>query len=616
MLVQAATGRVPAIVTRARTTATSLRFVMWREILSGAGALGAGDPRCYQAADRRAKGAQATLGKTLRPRRDQVYSTVMSGASAGAGRGTSGDFDFDVVVVGSGFGGSVAALRLAERGYAVLVAEKGKRWRPEDFPVSNWSVPRSFWLPWVGCYGTWGLHLFRDFLILHGVGVGGGSLLYANTHLEPDDTVWDDPLWKELEDWRRVMPPHYATARRILGSAPSPRLGAGDEALRRVAARRGLGHTFRPTDVGVFFGEPDVEVDDPYFGGDGPRRTGCTFCGGCMVGCRPGAKNTLDKNYLHLAERRGARVIPETQVDLVEPLEGGGYRLRWHRSTDRVVKERGAWTARQVVVAGGVLGTTSLLLDCKRKGALPRLSDQLGNYVRTNSEALLGITTRGRSDLWEGVAIQAEAHLDARTRMEMVRFQKGSDVLLLLGTALTDGGGAPRQLAWLAGMLRRPLDALRAHTPWGKAARSNVLLVMQTNDNHTRLLQRRQAYWPFRPTLSSHPPEGQQRIPSYIPIANEVARELGRELDAVPQSTLNEVLLDQATTAHILGGCAIAGRPEDGVVDSRFEVFGYPGLYVMDASVIGANLGANPSLTIAALAEYACSKLPPAGERR
>jgi cholesterol oxidase len=538
------------------------------------------------------------------------------GSAVGSAKGRPPqDFDADVVIVGSGFGGAVAALRLTELGYRVWVVEKGKRWRPEDFPRTNWNIPRSFWLPWVGCYGIWGMHVFRDFLILHGIGVGGGSLLYANTHLSPDETVWDDPLWKELEDWRRVMPPHYATARRMLGSVPTPRLGAGDEALRRIAERRGLGHTFHPTDVGVFFGQPDVEVDDPFFGGAGPRRTGCTFCGGCMIGCRPGAKNTLDKNYLYLAEKRGAKVIPETYVDDIMPLAGGGYALRWRRSTDRVLKQGGVFKARKVVVAGGVLGTTSLLLDCKRRGSLPKLSDQLGNYVRTNSEALLGITSRDRTDLWEGVAIQAEVHVDARTRMEMVHFQKGSDVLLLLGTALTDGGnGSPRQLRWLRNLFRHPLLGLRAHKPWGKAERSNVLLVMQTNDNHTRLLQRRQVYWPFRPTLSSRPPEGQERIPSYIPIANQVARELGHELDAVPQSTINEVLLDQSTTAHILGGCAIAGRPEEGVIDSRFEVFGYPGLYVMDASVIGANLGANPSLTITALAEYGCSKFPPAGE--
>ncbi len=538
----------------------------------------------------------------------------MNGDSAQRGSSAGGDFDTDVIVVGSGFGGSVAALRFAEKGYRVLVVEKGKRWQPEDFPESNWNLRKSFWLPGLGCHGTWAFHIFRDFLILYGVGVGGGSLLYANTHLEPAATVWDDPLWRELEDWRRVMPPFYATARRMLGSVPTPKLGPGDEALKRVAERRGFGHTFHPTDVGVFFGEPDVEAPDPYFSGDGPARRGCTWCGACMIGCRVGAKNTLDKNYLYLAERRGARIMPETEVELVEPLDGGGYRLRWRRSTSLAMPERGTFTARRVVLSGGVLGSVPLLLECRRRGALPDLSAQLGNYVRTNSEALLGITSRSRKDLWEGVAIQAEVHVDERTRMEMVHFRKGSDVVLLLGTALTDGGpGAPRQARWVRNLFRHPLLGLRAHVPWGKAERSNVLLVMQTNDNHTRLYTRRAPWWPFGRVLSSQPPAGQERIPSYIPIANEVARELGRELDAVPQSTLNEVLLDQSTTAHILGGCAIAGTPDEGVIDANFEVFGYPGLYVMDATVIGANLGANPSLTITALAEYACSKVPAAG---
>jgi cholesterol oxidase len=540
---------------------------------------------------------------------------TMNDRSGHAAARHTGDFDTDVIVVGSGFGGSVAALRLCERGYRVLILEKGKRWRPEDFPTTNWNLRRSFWLPWVGCYGTWALHLFRDVLVLHGVGVGGGSLLYANTHLSPDETVWDDPLWREVEDWRRVMPPYYATARRMLGSVPSPRVGPGDEALRRVAERKGFGHTFHPTSVGVFFGEPDVEVEDPYFGGDGPRRRGCTWCGACMVGCRVGAKNTLDRNYLWLAEGKGARVLPETEVEVIEPLPGGGYRVVWRRSTRRIGGERGAFRARKVVVSGGVMGTVPLLLDCARRGALPHLSPQLGNYVRTNSEALLGITSRSRTDLWQGVAIQAEVHVDERTRMEMVHFPKGSDVMMLLGTILTDGGShAPRQLRWIGNALRHPLTTSFAHKPWGKAEHSEVLLVMQTNDNHTRLVKKRRVLWPFTPTLASRPPEGQKRIPSYIPIANEVARELGDELDAVPQSTLNEVILDQSTTAHILGGCAIAGTPDQGVIDGNFEVFGYPGLYVMDATVIGANLGANPSLTITALAEYACSRIPPAGE--
>ncbi len=526
-----------------------------------------------------------------------------------------GDVDIDFAIVGSGFGGSVAALRLAEKGYRVVVLEKGKRWRTEDLPATNWNVPKSFWFPWVSCYGLWALHLLRDVLVLHGVGVGGGSLLYANTHLQPTDTVWDDPRWKDAEDWRRVMPEHYATARRMLGSATNPRLGPADEALREAARRRARDGTYHAAEVGVFFGESGVEADDPFFGGSGPRRVGCTFCGGCMTGCRVGAKNTLDKNYLHLAERAGVEVIPETMVELVEPLEGGGYRLRWRRSTDRLFAQRGALTARRVVLAGGVLGTVPLLLDSARKGGLANLSPMVGSFVRNNSEALLGITSRSRRDLWEGVAITSEVEMDETTRMEPVHFTRGADVMLLLGTLLTDGGpGVPRQLRWLGSVLRHPVRLLRVTCPVGKASRSVILLVMQTNDNHTRLVQRRRLLWPFRPTVTSEPPPGQQRVPSYIPLANEVARELGAALDAEPQSTLNEVLLDVPTTAHILGGAVIGRDAGAGVVDASSRVFGAPGLYVMDGSVIGANLGVNPSLTITALTEHACSRIPPRGE--
>jgi cholesterol oxidase len=528
--------------------------------------------------------------------------------------GSASSFDTDVAIIGSGFGGSVAAHRLTEKGYGVTVLEKGKRWRTEDLPKTNWNIPKSFWLPWVGCYGFWSLHLLREVLVMHGVGVGGGSLLYANTHFEPPDSVWDDRQWKGLVDWRAVMPTHYAAARRMLGSTANPRFGPADDALRAAAARRGRDGTFRPTDVGVFFGEPDVDVPDPYFGGDGPPRTGCTFCGACMVGCRVGAKNTLDKNYLWLAEKAGARIVPETKVERIEPLPDGGYRLHWRRSTSRMFAERGTLTARRVVVAAGVLGTVRLLMDCREQGALPGLSDQLGNVVRTNSEALLGVTSRSRDDLCEGIAITSKTEMDDVTHMELCRFPAGSDAMLVLGTILTDGGpGLPRQLRWLGQAARHPIDFLRATNPIGKARKSTVLLAMQTVDNHTRLVKQRQLLWPFRRVLTSQPDPGQPGIPSYIPIANEVARELATDLDAIPQSTLNEVLLDTSTTAHILGGCAIAPDRDRGVIDVNAEVFGYDGLYVMDGSMIGANLGVNPSLTITALAEYACSRIPPKG---
>ncbi len=524
------------------------------------------------------------------------------------------DFDTDVIIIGSGFGGSVAALRLTERGYQVTVLEKGKRWKPTDFPRTNWDIRKQFWFPWLGCYGTWAMHLLREALVLHGVGVGGGSLMYANTHYDPPETVWDDPQWRELADWRAEMPAFFDEARRMLGTHTTPRIGPADEALRHAAQRRGRAAAFEHTPVGVFFGEPGEEVPDPYFGGEGPSRTGCTFCGACMVGCRDGAKNTLDKNYLYLAEQRGARIVPETRADLIEPLPGGGYRVSWKRSTRHIGRDNGAMTARKVVLSGGVLGTVPLLLACKEKGSLPHLSDQVGNFLRTNSEALLGVTSRTRTDLWKGVAIASKAEMDDVTHMEPVRFPKGSDVMMLLGTLLTDGGpGMPRQFKWLSNVIRHPIQALRVAKPWGKAEHSFVLLVMQTAENHTRMIRKRRLIWPFQRTLTTSPQPGQPGIPSYIPLANEVARELGEELDAIPQSTLNEVLLDTSTTAHILGGCAMAGSPDQGVIDANGHVFGYPGLYVMDGSIIGANLGINPSLTITAMAERICSRIPPKG---
>jgi cholesterol oxidase len=521
------------------------------------------------------------------------------------------DHDTDVAVIGSGFGGSVAALRLTEKGYRVTVLEKGRRWRPEDFPKTNWNISKSFWIPKIGCHGIFGMKLLREALVLHGVGVGGGSLVYANTLFEPPETVWDDPQWKGLEDWRAVMPAHYETARRMLGVTDNPRLGPADEALRRAAARRGKEGTFRNTPVGIYFGEPDVTVPDPYFDGEGPERTGCTFCGGCMVGCRPGAKNTLDKNYLHLAEKGGARIVPDTLVTLVESLPDGGYRLQWRRLGGLFSSQRGATTARTVVLSGGVLGTVKLLMECRDRGSLPHLSDELGNFVRTNSEALLGITSRSRRDLWEGIAIAAKVEIDDQTHFECVRFSKGSDVMLLLGTMLTDGGpGMPRQLRWIGNVLRHPVDFLRILKPWGKAETGTVVMAMQTADNHTRLVRERHLLWPFSRNLTTRPDPDQPGIPSYIPVANEIAREIAEELDGIPQSSYNEVLLDTSTTAHILGGCGIGSGPDDGVIDSSGRVYGHDGLYVMDGSMIGANLGVNPSLTITALAEHVCSRVP------
>jgi len=399
----------------------------------------------------------------------------------------------------------------------------------------------------------------------------------------------------------------------MLGVAKNPRLFKSDAELEKLATERGFAHTFMSHDVGVYFGESGVEVPDPYFDGEGPARTGCTMCGGCMVGCRHGAKNTLDKNYLHLAEKRGARVIPETEITRIEPLDGGGYRLHTRRSTSALFGffgGTGTLTAHKVVLAGGVLGTVPLLMRCREAGTLPHLSPALGHRCRTNSEAILGLTTRDDQDHSMGVAITSGAFVDDHTHIELVRYPRGSDVMGLLATVLTDGGrGVPRALRWLANIARRPVDFLRTLWPLGWAQRTVILLVMQTLDNSMRLVWTRKWWWPFDRRMTSTT-DGRPSPPSYIPIANESARTLAERMNGVAQSAINEVLLDVPTTAHILGGCAVGPDSERGVIDANHEVYGHPGLFVCDGSAIPANLGVNPSLTITAMTERAMSRFP------
>lgn len=526
-------------------------------------------------------------------------------------------FDYDVVIVGSGFGGSVAALRSSEKGYRVAVVEKGKRYRPQDFARTSWDARKFLWRPALGCTGIMQMTLLRDVFVLHGAGVGGGSLVYANTLLEPGPEVFSDPRWVGGIDWRQVLAPHYATAKRMLGVTEAPRLYEADRLLHKVVSDMGRGDRFHKTDVAVFFGEPGKTVPDPYFGGEGPPRTGCIHCGACMVGCRYGAKNTLDQNYLYLAERRGAEVIPEHEVVDLRPLSEGGYELTMRRSTGwrhptRVLR------AERVVLAAGVLGTVRLLLSCKQRRRLPNLSPRLGDFVRTNSETLLGVRTRRRElDFSKGIAIAAGAYVDDRTHVEVVRYNEGSDAMGLLGTILTDGGGPwPRWLRWIATMLRHPLDAVRAMVPFGWAKKTAVLLVMQPVSNFLRLGLRRRWWSPWRWRLVSDRGTDSP-VPNYFPLAHEIARRMAAQVDGVPESSIPEVLFNVSSTAHILGGCPIGVDPEDGVVDTQFRVFGHPGLMVVDGSVVPANLGVNPSLTITALAEYAMSLLPakPAGQR-
>jgi cholesterol oxidase len=519
------------------------------------------------------------------------------------------EFDCDFAIVGSGFGGSVSALRLSEKGYSVTVLEMGKRWRTEDFPETNWNLAKSMWQPSQGLYGTLQLTVLRDVFILHGCGVGGGSLVYANTLLVPPDDAFRDPQWIGL-DWKSALRPHYDTALRMLGAIPSEVVVETDRMLKKVADQMGRGHTFHRATVGVYFGESGVKVPDPFFGGEGPERTGCTLCGGCMVGCRYGAKNTLDKNYLYLAEARGAQIVPESRVVDVRALDGGGYELTIEKSTG-MRHPRRTMRARQVVISAGSLGTVELLMRSKERGSLPRLSNALGDYVRTNSEALLGVRSRRDDvDYSRGIAITSGVYIDEKTHVECVRYAAGSDALAPLATLLTDGGPPwPRWMRWMGEIARHPLSFLRTIVPFGAAKRGVILLVMQPIDSHLRYVLRRSLTWPFRKVLDTERGKADP-VPVYIPLAQEVAKRMAEEMDGIPQSGIIEVLLDKATTAHILGGCPIGTSPEHGVVDTRSMAFGHEGLYVVDGSIIPANLGVNPSLTITAMAEHAMSQVP------
>jgi cholesterol oxidase len=400
----------------------------------------------------------------------------------------------------------------------------------------------------------------------------------------------------------------------MLGVTEAPRVFAADELLRQVVQETtGRGQTFSRHTVGVYFGQPSVTAPDPFFGGEGPARTGCLHCGECMTGCRHGAKNTLDMNYLWLAERRGAVIHPETLVEDLLPQAGGGYQVRTVRSTDRLFKRRRTFTARNLVVAASVLGTVRLLLDCQRRGSLPRLSGQLGNYVRTNSEALLGVKARGSEvDYSEGIAITSGIHPDDDTHVEMVRYGAGQDFMSLLTTVLVGGGPPwPRWLRWLGTMVRHPILALRAHSPFDWARRTSILLVMQPVSNFMKLTLRRR---PWGWGLSSQVQEG-IRPPTYMPLANRLAEKMAEKIGGTPGSVLPEVILNTSTTAHILGGATMGNSPEDGVCDAQGRVFGHPGLYIADGSLVPANLGVNPSLTITALAEHVMAGIPvnPAG---
>ncbi len=532
------------------------------------------------------------------------------------------DFEWDFVIVGSGFGGSVSALRLTEKGYKVLVIEKGKRFGPDDYAVTNWNLSRYLWLPLLRCFGIQKLTLFSNVLILSGVGVGGGSLVYANTLLEPGDEFYQSSAWSSLGDWKKELSIHYQTAKKMLGVVKNPHLTFIDHEMKAIADQLGKGDTFKPSDVGVYFGTNGKTVPDPFFNGEGPARTGCKLCGGCMVGCRHGAKNTLDKNYLYLAEKKGAKVMPETEVLNLIPDEGtgkSGWTLETCSSTAWIKSTtRNRIRAKKVVLSGGVLGTVSLLLKCKKiTESLPSLSQALGLSVRTNSEALLGVTAKhasGERNYSEGVAITSVFHADEHTHIEPVRYPKGSSFMRLLTAPMVDGGPAwLRTFKMCYGIVAHPIDFCRSYLKWGWAENTVIFLVMQTLDNKMNLTLGRNLFTGFMKKMTTALDKDAPPVPSTIPIGHDVARAFAKSVDGIPASAVNEVVLNIPTTAHILGGCPIGADAKTGVIDSQHRVFGYEGLWVCDGSAIPANLGVNPSLTITAMSERAMSLIAPKG---
>ncbi|UQX88850.1 GMC family oxidoreductase [Jatrophihabitans telluris] len=526
--------------------------------------------------------------------------------------------DYDVVVIGSGFGGSVSALRLTEKGYSVGVVEAGQRFDEHNTPKNSWDIRNFVWAPALGCTGMQRIHLLKNVVILAGAGVGGGSLNYANTLYEPPAAFYADPQWAHITDWADELAPYYRQAKKMLGVTVNPTMTQSDREMLRLAEQFDRADTFRMTPVGVFFGregrkEPGQRVADPFFGGAGPERTGCIECGECMTGCRHGAKNTLTTNYLGLAERAGAVVHPLTTVTGVRPLRAGGYAVDTVRTGGPLARRhRRTFTAEQVVFSAGTYNTQKLL-HTLRETSLPDISPRLGHLTRTNSEALLGALTKNRrADYTHGVAITSSWHPDPDTHIEPVRYGKGSNAMGLLTTALTEGGTpARRWREWLSVARSNPSLIFTTAIPRHWSERIIILLVMQSLNNSitVRLRKSRRGKAKLTSTQGAGEPN-----PTWIPVANQAARQLADNIGGVPGGTYGD-LFNIPMTAHFIGGCAIGDSAETGVIDPYHRLYGYAGLHVVDGSTLSANLGVNPSLSITAQAERAMALWPNAGEQ-
>ncbi|MEU2928294.1 GMC family oxidoreductase [Streptomyces sp. NPDC007251] len=541
-------------------------------------------------------------------------------------------YDYDVIVVGSGFGGSVSALRLTEKGYRVGVLEAGRRFTRDSLPKNSWDLKNYLWAPKLGMFGIQRIHLLGNVMVLAGAGVGGGSLNYANTLYVPPKAFFDDPQWRDITDWQEELKPYYDQAQRMLGVRINPTMTPSDVHLKAAAERMGVGDTFHLAPVGVFFGDgkdadgktkarPGEQVNDPYFGGAGPARNACTECGECMTGCRHGAKNTLNENYLYLAEKAGAVVHPMTTVVSVTDDSRGGYAVAT-LPTDRKKKGEGRlFTARRVVLAAGTYGTQTLLHRMKTGGQLPYLSPRLGDLTRTNSEALVGAQTDNRryrkatgeprADFTRGVAITSSIHPDENTHIEPVRYGKGSNSmggLSILQVPYAEGSS--RALAWLANAGRHPLLVLRSLSNRRWSERTIIGLVMQSLDNSLTTYLKPDGVG--KGLLTARQGHGAPN-PKQIKAATEAASALAAEINGFAGSNVGE-LMGTPLTAHFLGGCPIGDSPETGVIDPYHRLYGHPGISVVDGAAVSANLGVNPSLTITAQAERAMSFWPNKGE--
>ncbi len=544
---------------------------------------------------------------------------------------------FDYVIIGSGFGGSVSALRLTEKGYTVLVLERGKRFRDQDFAKRNWNLFKYIWMPSLRFFGILQFSLFRNVLALHGSGVGGGSLGYANVLMTPNDKLFENPAWKHLADWKQNLAPHYETAARMLGATPNPCAWPADHVLRQVAQDLGSEATFHPTTVGVFFGDPQQtdllyeaarngggrapgpEYADPFFGGEGPARNACIHCGGCMVGCRHNAKNTLLKNYLYLAEKWGTKIHPDALVTDVRPLpagqpDGARYEVEYVTSTGWLFKQKHTARAQNVIFSAGALGTMRLLFRCREiTRSLPKISPRLGDMVRTNSESLLGVSARDqKSNYSKGIAITSIFNADEITSIEPVRYPSGSSLMRFLAGPLVEKDLNFGQRIWkaFAGAFTHSRDFLLSHVLPGWAERSTILLVMQTEDNRIRIRLGRSLFTLWQRDLVSLPDET-LTIPTMIPTGHDVAKRFAHKIQGITAGSINESLFNIPITAHILGGAPFGKDAQEGVIDLNCQIHNYPGLYIVDGSIMPGNPGINPSLTITALGEYAMSRVAP-----